>query len=203
MKIKFIQVGSTSHPGKMVHKKKSFTPIQFPSSAVLIEHPEFGLTLFDTGYGMEMMSICKKFPESLYGMVTPVTLNPEDTLDQQLDRIGVDPQDIKNVVISHFHADHVGNLKLFSKARFIYSKKEYDHLMGLSRFMKVKAGFLCDLLPDDFESRSLYVEELDDKKINLPYKNFASGIDLFGDQSLVLVDLPGHSVGHLGVLVFS
>jgi glyoxylase-like metal-dependent hydrolase (beta-lactamase superfamily II) len=203
VKIKFLKVGYTTHSGKVVHKKKSFAPVKFPSSVVMIYHQVHGLTLFDTGYGMEMLKICENFPESLYAMVTPVILNPEETLLSQLDNLGIKPQDVKNIIISHFHADHVGNLKVFSQARFIYSKNEYDHLMSLSRFMKVKAGFLCDLIPDDFPKRSLYLEDLEDKAINLPYKNFPIGIDLFGDQSLVLVQLPGHSVGHLGVFVFS
>ncbi len=36
---------------------------------------------------------------------------------------------------------------------------------------------------------------------DIPYENFAKSLDLFGDQSLVVVPLPGHTPGSLGMFV--
>src|SRR5437870_1363947 len=47
-----------------------------------------------------------------------------------LARMGVSPQEVDHVIISHMHYDHVGNVQLFPKATFSMAREEYDFCSG-------------------------------------------------------------------------
>ncbi|MEV4902157.1 N-acyl homoserine lactonase family protein [Citricoccus sp. NPDC055426] len=44
-----------------------------------------------------------------------------------LQRAGVHPDDITDVILTHFHYDHIGNAREFKKAHFYTSEAEYDY----------------------------------------------------------------------------
>jgi N-acyl homoserine lactone hydrolase len=52
------------------------------------------------------------------------------TVASQLEEIGVAPDDIETLAISHAHFDHVGNCRLFRKARWIAQRAEYNAMFG-------------------------------------------------------------------------
>jgi glyoxylase-like metal-dependent hydrolase (beta-lactamase superfamily II) len=47
-----------------------------------------------------------------------------------LDRMGVRPEDVDRVVITHMHYDHVGNVASFPHATFSMAREEYDFWCG-------------------------------------------------------------------------
>ncbi|MBU2533416.1 MAG: N-acyl homoserine lactonase family protein [Alphaproteobacteria bacterium] len=49
---------------------------------------------------------------------------------ESLKLVGVDPADVEDVVISHMHYDHAGNLELFPKARFHIQDTEMAYVTG-------------------------------------------------------------------------
>src|SRR5437763_1012739 len=55
-----------------------------------------------------------------------LTLNPVDALA----RFGVKAGDIKDVVVTHLHYDHAGNLDLFPNARFHLQDREMNYATG-------------------------------------------------------------------------
>jgi len=65
-----------------------------------------------------------------------LTRNPVDGLKV----LGVAPEDIETVIISHLHYDHAGNLDLFPKAEFIVQDAEVNFATG--RYMRYKAARL-------------------------------------------------------------
>ncbi|MNX77362.1 N-acyl homoserine lactonase AttM [compost metagenome] len=104
-------------------------------------------------------------------------------------------------MLSHFHADHVGAVADFPEARYLYSRESYAAMRPLTGFGAVRAGFLRGLLPDDFEARSAHFEDLPACDLGERYAPFNRGADLFGDQSVVAIPLPGHAIGHYGLMV--
>lgn len=50
--------------------------------------------------------------------------------DAALKRLGVDAREVKDVVITHMHYDHVGNFALFPKARFHLQEREMIFATG-------------------------------------------------------------------------
>jgi glyoxylase-like metal-dependent hydrolase (beta-lactamase superfamily II) len=186
--------------------------VKIPSMFVLITHEQHGHILFDTGYSPRFLQETKSFPFSLYAMMTPVYVHGDETAAGQLKRMGINPEEIKFVIISHFHADHVSGLRDFSNARYVCLSSEYQAIKVLgqsSSFTAVRHAFIPSLLPDDFDQRVLIIDDEGFKTpggryvrhLDVKYAPFDVGFDLFQDGSLLIVPLPGHTPGHLGCFV--
>jgi len=171
--------------------------IKFHALWALIEHPSKGLILFDTGYTERFYNATRSWPHKIYALLTPVSITKQDELVYQLASKGYQPHDISTIVISHFHADHIGGLKDFPEATIVTSKKAANHTLNTPRWRGVANGILHDLLPVDIEARLSFVEECKQVK----EKHLGTGWDLFGDESLKLFDLPGHAAGQIGMMV--
>jgi len=192
--------GYCTHSERLTIRGGTTRSVKFPAGFALIRHPEFGPILFDTGYSERFFAETKRFPASLYARLTPVFFAPEQSASNQLRGLGIEPEAVKLIVLSHFHADHVGGLRDFPNAAFVYLREAYDAVKHRRGVSAVRAAFLPGLLPDDFEARAKPLDE--SRTVPLPdgYP-FARGIDVLGDGSLVAVDLPGHAAGQIGLLV--
>jgi glyoxylase-like metal-dependent hydrolase (beta-lactamase superfamily II) len=114
-----------------------------------------------------------------------------------LARFGLAPKDVAQVVVTHFHADHVSGLKLFPNARFLASHAAWASLTGRSRLANLRHGIFDELLPPDFADR-LDLMETSKRVCPLPHLD-ATGHDILGDGSMVSIPLPGHAPGHFGL----
>src|SRR6185295_1977055 len=100
----------------------------------------------------------KTFPSRFYRLMTPVTLHEEDLVVNQLARFNIRPKDISHVLISHFHADHIGSLHDLKAARYIYLPNAYEHLRNLHDAQGLKHAFMPGLIPNDFDERSAPID---------------------------------------------
>jgi glyoxylase-like metal-dependent hydrolase (beta-lactamase superfamily II) len=172
-------------------KRKAF---KAHALAVLLEHPTAGRILFDTGYAPRVRLAFKHFPFGLYGAVTPITTRLEWSVLAQLDRIGIKPSTISSVIVSHFHADHIGGLRDFKDSRLIASRQAFDDVRDARGFAALRRAFLPVLMPNSSQQF-----ELVDSFASDPLEPFGATHDLFGDGSLRLVSLPGHARGQVGL----
>lgn len=175
--------------------------IKFPATFALIEHPRLGLMLFDTGYSLRFFEETRRFPYSLYAKATPAYLAEHETAEQRLRARGISPSDVRYVIISHFHADHVGGLRDFSQATFVYFREAYAAVRNRRGLRAVMAAFLPGHIPADFEARSQPVDASDLRPLSADYAPFERGVDLFGDGRLLAVSLPGHAHGQMGLFL--
>jgi glyoxylase-like metal-dependent hydrolase (beta-lactamase superfamily II) len=198
--ISFIKSGHCYHPEFVSKKGGAFAPIMFPATVAVIEHPQQGVLLFDTGYSEHFFAATQRFPEKVYRWITPVHLDEAEILRNQLQARGIGEGDVKHIFLSHFHGDHIGGARDYKSAKYLYHHSSYASLKNLGRFAAVKRGFLPLLLPEDFLSRS---QPLLDKEMKCPtgIHGFDDGHDVFDDQSVVAVSLPGHEQGHMGLVV--
>src|SRR6185369_1560359 len=60
-----------------------------------------------------------------------LTLNPVDALE----KFGVSADTIKDVVVTHLHYDHAGNLDRFPNARFHLQDREISYATGLYKYI--------------------------------------------------------------------
>ncbi len=176
--------------------------VPFPATVALLHHERLGPVLFDTGYSPHFYDATKKFPEKLYALITPVEIPVGATLLDQLKQRNIQAEDIQYIILSHFHADHIGGLLDFPKAQFIYLQAAYAPLQHIGRLRAILGyGFLKQLIPDNFLARSLALKITAQNNTQLDYAFFNKGHDIFGDGSIIAVELPGHAPGHMGLMV--
>lgn len=194
----WLRVGHCKGPEAMARQGGRLRLVEFPSYVGALHHPAHGWTLFDTGYSQHFFDATRRLPELLYRTTLPVTLPDEEHLPRQLAALDIDPADVRRIVVSHFHGDHVGGLLDHPRARIIAGASGAEHALSLKGLSATRHAILPALLPDDLRDR------LD------PVDGFArvdvGGLttwDLLGDRSLLAVDLPGHMPGHLGLLFTS
>ncbi len=200
IRLDVITAGSCLHVERVVRRGGAWRSIRFPSMVGVIRHPGRGVILFDAGYSPRFFADTARFPYSLYRRLTPVTCGADDTAAAHLTRMGISPRDVSLIVLSHFHADHVGGLRDFPDARILYSAHALDRVWKQrSSFGHVRRGFLPGHLPSDFAARASEIEA--SARVGVPglSADFAEGFDLLGDRSLIAMDVSGHVRGQMGL----
>lgn len=201
VQLHWLRVGHCRHPQCMAMRGGSWRSQTFPSLCALMVHPTAGALLFDTGYAPHFMHATTPWPERLYRLCTPVTLADEDCLVPQLARLGVQPEDVSRILISHFHADHIAGLRDFPRARFMALRADWQQVKAHGRWRGVLDGWLPALLPDAFEQRLDLVDACPQRDLPAWMRPFTRAFDVLGDGSLLAVPLPGHSAGQMGLLL--
>lgn len=202
LRLDLIAAGRCTHPAWVVTGRPSLEILRFPSLVGVIRHPDRGLILFDAGYSPRFFDETRRLPGAIYRHLTPVTCGEEDTAAAWLRRADRDPDDVALVILSHFHADHVGGLLDFPRARLLYRRSALEReFRRRSAWRNLAAGVLPGLLPADLEGRSQFVEDRPVVRLPSAYAPFTEGYDLLGDGTLLGVDLAGHARGQMGVLL--
>lgn len=199
MKFELLCSGSCTHPEKVTLKTGSWKPIKIPALFGLIEHPKLGPILFDTGYAEHFDRACSVFPYTLYKQTTPVTFRPEESAAAQLKSRGIAAEEVRHILLSHFHGDHIAGCRDFPHATFYCFRRAYDAVKEKRGLAAVRRGFVPALLPADFEQRVVFIDE--GERVALPEELvvFDHGYDVMGDGSLLAFDLTGHAVGQFGL----
>ncbi|MBX9802196.1 MAG: MBL fold metallo-hydrolase [Caulobacteraceae bacterium] len=185
----------------MTRRDAGLAPTVFPALAALIVHPEEGPILFDTGYDPAFFAATEPFPERLYRWTTPVSFEPGDAVADQLPAFGFRPEDIRAVVVSHFHGDHIAGLSRFPQARIFCARAGLAEVQRTGRVARVRRGILAALAPVDLDARAVFFEARPPVALGPDMAPFETGADLLGDGSLLAVPLPGHCPGHWGLVV--
>lgn len=201
IKIDIMEAGYCKHIKKFALRTAPWRCCNFPALFALIQHPDIGNILFDTGYSDHFFRATRSFPFQLYRWITPVNFKKENAATEQLFKLGISPDDIAYIFISHFHADHIGALRDFKKAKFIYSKIGYDYLKELGKFRALHSGFISALLPEDFELRSQAIEASQLQKLPHDLNPFEYGYQIFDDPNIHAIELPGHANGQYGLSI--
>src|SRR4051794_11199372 len=145
----------------------------------LVVHPN-GTLLWDTGIDDAIGELAEG-----QRIADPITFRVPRTLQSQLAEIGVAPDDVDYLGLSHLHVDHVGNVGLFPEVTVLLQRAEYAAGYGPNPQELIEA-----LAPDTYAA-------LDRERI----QTVDGDHDLFGDGTVVLKALPGHTPGHQGLLV--
>ncbi|HEX8087147.1 MAG TPA: N-acyl homoserine lactonase family protein [Solirubrobacteraceae bacterium] len=116
-----------------------------PILAFLIEHPD-GLILVDTG---ESAGTGQPgwFPrwQPYWRLGVKFDVKPEDEIGPQLRARGIEPDDVRTVVMTHLHGDHAGGIPHFPRAEFVIARGEWQAATGRGAQL---AGYLPQHLPD-------------------------------------------------------
>jgi N-acyl homoserine lactone hydrolase len=173
--------------------------ISVPVVAFLLEHPSAGLVLVDTGFNR---SIAEGPADARARNLGPVgrimgrhaRMRPEQTVVAQLRELGFAPDDVGLLVMTHLHFDHASALCDFPHARVLVSQAEWAAANGRGSVMR---GYS----KAQFDPRTTYMTIDFDGPGAVRHGPFERAVDVFADGSLMLVSTPGHSLGHLSVIL--
>jgi glyoxylase-like metal-dependent hydrolase (beta-lactamase superfamily II) len=171
--------------------RSRYTPVPIP--AYLVEHPGVGAVLIDTGLPKAVAEDGSGALGFAAGLFASIEMQPDWALAEQLPARGVDPMDVRVVVMTHLHYDHAGAIAAFPQATFVVDAVEWR----AARSGGFTKGYSHKLIDHAFDWREL---DFDDPRVE-SFASFGRTVDLFGDGSVRLLSTPGHSKGHMSVLL--
>jgi glyoxylase-like metal-dependent hydrolase (beta-lactamase superfamily II) len=199
MKVIFANSAFVDAPERFVQRSGRWSRIALRVRYALVRHPTVGAILIDTGYTHHaLQGPGRSLGLRIYGQALRPRLVAAEQPLAILARFGLAAADIRAVIISHFHADHISGLRLFPQARLIAHGAAWTQVARANYATNARHGIFTELLPTDFGTR---IEAVEAK----PYWSQAGDLfgachDLLGDGSMIAVDLPGHAHGHFGIL---
>ena len=173
--------------------------VRLPINVYVIEH-ENGLVLFDAGVDQAVVTDPNYYGDRITTLfnrnIFRWDLAPEDTLTEQLARAGYAATDVRTVVISHLHADHVGGIREVPQADLYAAEDGLAYMRG----------------PNHPERHFVYRNhiEIPGAKLQaIPFQTtddpalapFTESWDVMGDGSMVVLPTPGHIAGCVSMLV--
>ena len=149
------------------------------------------LILIDTG---ETSKIYEKnyLPEGgLYHKSVQTRIKKEEEINFQISSLGYQIEDIKTIILTHLHGDHIGGIQYFPKANFLVSETEYE--LATSKKGQ-NNGYFKKNWPSWFSPNLI------------KYNNQAEGVfnqsyHLQESKKIIIVPTPGHSIGHQSVII--
>lgn len=144
----------------------------FADAYYVIVHPK-GTLMWDAGLAEGLVGL----PEPYTSPDGAFTVSRPDSMVNQLKAIGMSPEDIDFLSLSHTHFDHSGHAEALPEATWLVQTAEFDFI----RNPEMEAA-----QPDMYNA----VNEIEKvQKLNGDY-------DVFGDGSVVIKSMPGHTPGH-------
>jgi glyoxylase-like metal-dependent hydrolase (beta-lactamase superfamily II) len=162
-----------------------------PIYAFAIEHPE-GVIVVDTGEDARasQRSYFARWHPGLRAFREWV--EPEEEVGPQLRRLGIQPGDVRWVVLTHLHTDHAGGLHHFPDNEILVTQTELEYGSGLRGRLR---GYVANRRwPASFQPTVIDLEPE-------PLGPFPQSLRLTEAGDVTLVPLPGHTPGQIGVLV--
>lgn len=167
---------------------------QLACHCVLIECPA-GLVLVDTGFGLQdVRDPHGRLSRFFLGLLSP-DLREEMTAVRQIARLGIEPRDVRHIVLTHLDFDHAGGLDDFPDATVHLLADERDAALAQRTWLDRQR-----YRPQQWSTLQTWhayrASEGDD------WLGFARVRELRGvPPEILLIPLIGHTLGHAGVAI--
>jgi N-acyl homoserine lactone hydrolase len=157
-----------------------FAGFEVPVPFFLLRHPD-GDVIVDGGNPLAVA----RDPRGHLGPLADIFgihMTEDDHCVAQLERRGVEPGAISQIVQTHLHMDHTGALGHFPNATVTVHERELEAARAAQPF---ENGYVRA----DFE------------RPEIEWRPVTGEHDLFGDGTIRLIETPGHSAGHMSILL--
>ena len=140
--------------------------VLFTFSCYLIKHGD-DYMLWDTGHSMSAGAVA-----------------PKVSIIDQLAQLKIKPEQVKFIGISHYHADHTGQVSSFPNSTILIGKGDWDAISATKPNPGVNAAPFAHWLSGGGMLEALAADK-----------------DVFNDGLVVILNTPGHTPGHHSLLV--
>lgn len=186
IKLYFFECGTLKSEKHLFTLNKGVgVPFEVPVPFFLIQYKGKNI-LFDTGNAIEVANDPEKHWGEIINTYFPTMKESEFVENQLKSVLKISADEIDYVILSHLHLDHAGGVGVFKNATYIIHKKEYEWAFNPNCTQK-SAYIMKDISKD-----------ANWLKIN---NEFSIGFDLFDDGAIKIYPTPGHTPGHLSILV--
>ena len=164
---------------------------RLPIWCYVIEHPE-GVFVIDTGATPTFADPSSwqghRVDGALVRSFLRLDVEKAETLPEQMRRLGLEPEEVRGVVLTHQHLDHTGTTPSFSRAEIWTARAEEEAATAIGSMpWRWRA-------PGD-DSRIRHVDIEGHTRPNVDKK----GVALTRDEKLEVLWTPGHTPGSLMV----
>jgi len=108
--------------------------------------------------------------------------SPKQTIPELLGQLDITPAQVKYVGLSHSHGDHIGQANLFPQATLLVGKGDWEVLSDVK--VTPNQSAIAPWLGGGSKVEPLTADK-----------------DVFGDGSVIILNMPGHTPGHRSLLV--
>ena len=180
-----LPTGVTHRSAGFAYRGGSFTDRRdFSMSAVLVQHPR-GDLLIDTGFGRNIDAHFSQMPLG-FRLITSYTRG--QAAADQLDAAGYDRGQLRGIILTHAHWDHVSGIPDLPGTPVLITAEERRFIAEGGSLTAVARG-LPDVKYEEYEFTGG------------PYLGFPRSHDVHGDGAVVIVPAPGHTPGSVIVFV--
>ena len=120
-----------------------------------------------------------------------MNVSPEQEIGPQMRNLGLKPEDVQKVILTHLHTDHAGGIHHFPNSDFLVSGNEYRNAQGFAGKLQ---GYLPHRCPDWFAPKSIQFEPR-------AFGPFEESYSVTEDGEVLIVSTPGHTLNHVSVIV--
>ncbi len=187
VEVSFLRCGVTTVPEFVAVRGGLFAPVDIAHSATLVRHPK-ATFLYDTGLCNDISLYLAN--QSWLFRNTLGSFAHEQSLSGHLRALGLE-RGIDFALLSHLHWDHVSGIPDIPGVPLRVNRVEYEaaRLGMLDAFQALVRRLMCNNPLEFFDFTGP------------AYEGFRVSHDLFGDGSIVLVPLPGHTAGNTGMFI--
>jgi N-acyl homoserine lactone hydrolase len=164
-----------------------------PIPCFLVEHPTVGPFLVDTGLHRAAGESVRRAYGTRAAALFRIRMDEGAAVTDRLLARGLDPLGIDLVVMTHMHYDHTGSVEAFPRSTFVVDEREWEAAIH-GGFLQ---GYRRKLFDHGYEWRTI---DFGAPQVD-SFASFGRAVDLFGDGSVRLLSTPGHTKGHVSVLL--
>lgn len=161
----------------------------------LLLETNHGLVLVDTGFGLADVHEPRRRLSGLFLRLLSPDFREEMTAVRQIERLGFQADDVRHIVLTHLDFDHAGGLDDFPSAHVHLMQRERDAAEAQTTWLDRQR-----FRPQQWASRARW--QVYASRLGEPWYGFECVRDLRGlPPEILMVPLPGHTLGHAGVAV--
>lgn len=161
---------------------------------LLLETEDSGLILVDSGFGLQdLINPAERYGVLFSSVWARPGRDPDLAAVNQIKRLGLNPSDVRHIILTHMDLDHVGGLADFPDAKVHVHETEYANAMSPDGFIaRLRYHVATSLRPGNLAVYNSFPETWRGLSVTRPLPE--------SREKIFLLPLPGHTNGHCAVV---